>query len=100
MIDKKNTNKTIILKTEEELQALRIHFAKSLNAIQKLQFWKTHFSNHNFYFDPKKFSWEYWQTIPFSTLEDISEIGLNTLLFDIEGIIKKVIYKYSLYIRN
>lgn len=73
---------SILLKTEESLENEAKRFRKLLTRVSQYEFWEVHFSNHNFRFQPEKFSWEYWYTIPFFTKEDFLRIGLAARLKD------------------
>lgn len=56
------------------------YFKNALLEIGRLEFYRAHFQNRHFNFEPEKFSWEYWGKIPFLTKEDFLKIGLEARL--------------------
>lgn len=73
---------TYILGTEIELEKKKEKIKHFFVNASGFLFWKKHFENHNFRFDPEKFDWEYWQTIPFFCKEDFLRVGLSSRLAD------------------
>ncbi|MBI4119616.1 MAG: hypothetical protein HY456_02090 [Parcubacteria group bacterium] len=75
----------------EEFLAEAVHF----------EFWKAHFKNHNFEFDPNKFNLNgYWESIPFLTKEDFLKIGFEYRLRDAHPDIKKDAYRFILRVTS
>ncbi len=87
-----------ILKTEKELQTISHRVVDFLKSAQKLSFWRTHFTNHHFIFNAKKFNWDYWQEIPFLTIGDLTLIGLEPRLADASLTIQQHPYRFVLRI--
>lgn len=54
-----------------------------------LAFWRLHFANHRFRFEPKKFNWDYWMHIPLITKEEILKIQLENRLQDAQKIVRR-----------
>jgi len=82
-------NHSLILKSEEKLQNTSAEISSFLRSASKLRFWKIHFANHDFTFEPKKFNWDYWQKIPFITHKELAIIGLEPRLRDARAILEK-----------
>jgi hypothetical protein len=69
-----------------------------LAAISKLPYWKNHFASYNFKLELNKFSPDYWKSIPYFTIDDYLEYGLETYLKNINSAVKKNIYQIVLRI--
>ncbi|OHA00940.1 MAG: hypothetical protein A3C07_00855 [Candidatus Sungbacteria bacterium RIFCSPHIGHO2_02_FULL_47_11] len=74
---------SFILKTEIQLEKARDRYKNFLSEASSRSFWQVHFENHNFAYQPEKFSWEYWREIPVFTKEDFLKIGLEKRIADI-----------------
>jgi phenylacetate-coenzyme A ligase PaaK-like adenylate-forming protein len=86
----------MILKTEKELQSDFLPTKHFLTHANTFSLWRKHFINRKFRFDPKKFSWEQWNEIPFITKKDFLDIGLKTRLIDAKKIIGKNVSRFLL----
>lgn len=79
---------SIILKSKSELERILKSVRNSLAKMSRLTFWRSHFAKHKFHFN-KKFNWETFTQIPFSTKEDISSLAIDKRLFDATKLFKK-----------
>lgn len=72
----------MILKTKGQFEKETEKIKQFLSSASSFLFWRKHFANHNFKFEPDKFSWDYWQTIPFFEKSDFLKCGLDSRLKD------------------
>lgn len=79
----------MILKSESELQTELEEVRNFLVQASTLAFWRLHFANHRFRFEPKKFNWDYWMHIPLLTKQEILQIQLENRLQDAQKIVRR-----------
>lgn len=78
---------SLILVNNPKLDKSHARLKNFLTEASKLNFWRTHFKNKRFRLNLKKFSWDYWQTIPFVTKKDFEKLGIKKRLLDAKIII-------------
>ncbi|MBI4119316.1 MAG: hypothetical protein HY456_00530 [Parcubacteria group bacterium] len=90
------TTNTAMFLSEKSLEVLLLELGRFLAELQKLEFWRRHFANHNFQFAADDVSGEYWERVPFLTKEDFLKVGLEPRLRDLREKIGKETKRFAL----
>lgn len=75
---------TKILCTPKRLSQRLAYFRRKLEQISNSEFWGKHLQSRNFRFEPGKFDWDYWQTLPYFEKSDFLHLGFGPRLKDLK----------------